>query len=246
MTRRALPLLLLLASCGVDKRQADDMGARIDALEKKVEALEKAPASGRPTTQAVADSPDEKAATDLMQAVQQAQQANDYETAKTKLAELLAKYPNTRAGRASQRLSTELNLIGADAKPIEVEKWYQGQASLTDAPVTVVVFWESWCPHCKDEMPKMEPFAEKWKAKGVQVVGLTKVTKSATDDTVTKFISDNSIKFPIGKEKEGSMSQAYSVSGIPAAAIVKGGKVVWRGHPARLTDDMMTKFTSAG
>lgn len=246
MLRLALPLLVLLAGCGVDKKQVDDMAVRIEALEKKIETLEKAPAA-RPTAQAAAaDSPEEKAASELMQEIQKAQQANDYATAKTKLAELQSKYSTTRAGRASQRLSAELNLIGSDAKPFEVEKWFQGKATLTDAPVTVLVFWEAWCPHCKTEMPKMEPFAEKWKPKGVQVVGFTKVTKSSTDEIVTKFIADNAIKFPIAKEKDGTVSEAFSVSGIPAAAIVKNGKVVWRGHPARLTDEMMQKFTEAG
>jgi hypothetical protein len=31
----------------------------------------------------------------------------------------------------------------------------------------------------------------------------------------------------------------FGVSGIPAAAVVKGGKVVWRGHPARLSEQML-------
>ena len=35
------------------------------------------------------------------------------------------------------------------------------------------------------------------------------------------------------------MSQHFNVSGIPAAAVVKDGKIVWRGHPARLTDEMI-------
>jgi hypothetical protein len=44
------------------------------------------------------------------------------------------------------------------------------------------------------------------------------------------------VKFPVAKEKEGSLSNAFNVTGIPAAALVKGGKVIWRGHPGRLDD----------
>jgi hypothetical protein len=40
------------------------------------------------------------------------------------------------------------------------------------------------------------------------------------------------------------MSNAYAVTGIPAAAVVKGGKVVWRGHPAQLTDEVLTKLAA--
>lgn len=239
-----LPVVLLLAGCdNVDKRQMDDMAERIDKLEAKIETLQKSQSS-RPTTPtapsaAPVDSPEEKAATALMQQVQQAQAAGKFDEAKAKLAELQEKYATTRAGKASVRMAQEINLIGSAAHPIEVEKWYQGKADYSNAKATVVVFWEAWCPHCKDEMPKMQPFAEKWKSKGVQVVAFTKVTKTSTDDLVESFIKTNNLQFPIGKEKDGSMSTAFAVTGIPAAAIVKDGKIAWRGHPARLTDDLV-------
>ena len=35
------------------------------------------------------------------------------------------------------------------------------------------------------------------------------------------------------------LAQYFAVSGIPAAAVVKNGKVVWRGHPARINDEML-------
>lgn len=244
-----LSLAATLVACNgpVDKRQVDDMAERIAALEKKVEEIEKRPAAAAPgkTTAAVdPNSPEEKAATDLMQEIQKAQQAGDFALAKEKLGELQSKYPTTRAAKASSRMSSELNLVGADAKALEAESWFQGKASLSDSKATLLVFWEQWCPHCKREMPKMEPLAEKWKGKGLQVVGLTKVTKSSTDESVESFLKENSITFPVLKEKDGSMSDAYAVTGIPAAAIVRDGKVVWRGHPARLTDEILEKLVN--
>ena len=44
--------------------------------------------------------------------------------------------------------------------------------------------------------------------------------------------------YPTAKEN-GDLSKHFNVSGIPAAAVVKGGKVVWRGHPGRLNDSMI-------
>ena len=40
-------------------------------------------------------------------------------------------------------------------------------------------------------------------------------------------------------KENGDLSKHFNVSGIPAAAVVKGGKIVWRGHPGRLSDDMI-------
>jgi thiol-disulfide isomerase/thioredoxin len=218
--------------------------AQFDDLEKRVAAVEAAQKEGGAKSPgATQQSPEEQAAMQLMKDMQKAAQAGDYATAKAKLAELQSDaYKNTRSGKASTRMGAEINLVGTDAKALEVEKWYQGKTDLNDGKATLVVFWESWCPHCKDEMPKMEPIYEEYKAKGLNVVGLTKVTKSASDDTVKTFISEHKITFPIAKEANGSMSSAYAVSGIPAAAIVKDGKVIWRGHPGRLTPEMLNGF----
>ena len=41
------------------------------------------------------------------------------------------------------------------------------------------------------------------------------------------------------------LSGAYAVSGIPAAALVKDGKVIWRGHPSRLTDELVQQLLSS-
>jgi hypothetical protein len=55
---------------------------------------------------------------------------------------------------------------------------------------------------------------------------------------------ENDIKFPNGKEKDASMSAGFNVSGIPAAAMVKNGKVIRRGHPGRLDDATIDKLIS--
>lgn len=232
MFRLAL-LSLALVGCA-QKSEVDAMDARLKAIEEKVATLEKAPPG---KAGAVAANPEEEeAAAKLMTEVQDSIKANDYATAKTKLADLTGKYSGTRAGKAAARMAAEINLIGTDAAPLEMEKWFQGKAELSDSKATLLVFWEVWCPHCKKELPKLAEEEGKYKEMGVQVVGITKVTKSATDESVEAFIKESKAKFPIGKEKDGSLSKAYSVSGIPAAALVKDGKVIWRGHPARLDD----------
>ena len=237
MLRLAL-VSLLLTGCA-QKSELDAANERIKALEEKVASLEKAPAGK--TAAPAASSEEEDAATKLMGEVQEAMKANDYATAKAKLAELGEKYSATRAGKAGARMATEVNLIGSDAAALDVDKWFQGKASL-DGKTTLLVFWEVWCPHCKKEMPKLAEEEGKYKDKGVQIVGVTKVTKSATDEKVEEFIKENKIKYPIAKEKDASLSKAYAVSGIPAAALVKDGKVIWRGHPARLDDATLDKL----
>ncbi|MFZ5482252.1 MAG: TlpA family protein disulfide reductase [Myxococcota bacterium] len=239
---RLLAFALLFAGGCAQKSDLDAANEKIKALEEKVAKLEAGGAKGGATA---ADPAKEEAATKLMTDTQEALKNGDYATAKSKIAELTGSYADTRAGKAASRMAAEVNLVGTDAAPIEVEKWFQGKGDYSGDKATLLVFWEVWCPHCKKEMPKLAEEEGKYKAKGVQIVALTKVTKSATDEKVAEFIKEHNLKYPVGKEKGDNMSKAFSVSGIPAAALVKDGKVVWRGHPARLTDEMLDKLLAS-
>ena len=181
---------------------------------------------------------DEAAASALMRDVQAATSAGDFATAKQRIDDLVRRFPDTKAGKSSLKLRSELALIGAPAPRLVVERWYQGTAAFGSNGATLVVFWEAWCPHCNNEAEHIERIATTLAGR-LDVVGLTKVTRSSTDERVAGFIQEHGWTFPVAKEQDGSMSTAFSVTGIPAAAIVKDGVIVWRGHPAKLTDSVL-------
>ncbi len=228
-------IVAVSATMGCDTQRIEELEARVATLE---ENAKKAPVMGK--GQPAAD-PNEQVASELLKQASIASEAMKYDEAKAKVAELKAKYPNTRSARAATRLEDELKVIGKDAGAFEVEKWYQGGGDLASSTPTLVVFWEVWCPHCKREVPKLQATHEKYAGK-MNVVGLTKQTKNITDDQVAAFVKDNGVKYPIGKEQGDAMSKHFGIRGIPAAALVKDGKVVWRGHPSRLNDDMIGKL----
>ena len=150
----------------------------------------------------------------------------------------MQKYGNTQAAKSARRTYQELQVVGK-AIPADwgIEKWFQGESdvNLDGANTTLVVFWETWCPHCQREVPKLQALYDSLRGDGLQVVGLTKINKSSTADKVSDFIKAQNVNYPIAKEN-GSASTHFGVSGIPAAAVVKDGKVIWRGHPARLSE----------
>jgi peroxiredoxin len=214
--------------------------ARVAALEKKIETVGKGgPAGKAPAPQNTAE---EQAAAKLLKEASGLAEALKYDEAKAKLAELKEKYGKTRAARAAQRLEREIGVVGVDAGKFEVEKWYQGEVAMADGKATLLVFWEVWCPHCKREVPKMNETHNKYKDKGLSVVGLTKVSRNTTEEQVTDFIKEKDVQYPLAKEDGDNMSKRFGVHGIPAAAVVKDGKVVWRGHPARLSDEMIESW----
>ncbi len=246
MRKVSLLIVSMLAACS-----DPNLASKVADLEQRVAKMEEGgakAAAGRPGAPgagpaAPLNEEEEKAAAELLKAASQASEAMKYDEAKAKIAELKAKYPNTRPARASVRLEEELAVIGKPSQDLNVEKMMQGTApSLTNDKATLVVFWEIWCPHCKQEVPKLQETYTKYSGKGLQMVGLTKMTKGSTEEQVAEFLKTQKVTYPIAKEAGQSTSEYYGVKGIPAAVVVKGGKVVWRGHPARLTDAMLEKF----
>ena len=76
---------------------------------------------------------------------------------------------------------------------------------------------------------------------GFQLVGLTKINKSATPEKVRQFIAEEGIDYPIAKE-DGSLSRHFKVSGIPAAAILKDNVIIWRGHPSWVSEQLIKSW----
>ena len=167
-----------------------------------------------------------------------------FDEAKAKVADFMKTFGATKYARGVARFQKELEVIGKETpKEWGIEKWFQGQneIDLNAGSTTVLVFWETWCPHCVREVPKLQKLYKDNKENGLQLVGLTKLSKSATEEKLTAFISEKNVEYPIAKE-DGSISQYFNVSGVPAAAVVRDGKVVWRGHPARLGEKLIQSW----
>ena len=215
--------------------------SEMDELKARVEALENAPAPAAAAAAPAADAANaERAARDLYVAARELASNGDNDGAKAKLQELMNNHGSTRTAQRAERMLTELNLVGSAAAPINAESWFQGAAPDVSTGATLVVFWEKWCPHCRREVPALQARHESYAGR-MNVIGLTKQSRGISDEEVTSFISENSLTYPMGKE-DGSLSSAYAVSGIPAAAFVKDGTIVWRGHPGQLTDEMIDGF----
>lgn len=216
-----------------------EMTAKVAELEKKLEELEARGPAGRGAA-AAPDPEQENEARERLAKANKAAQDMDYDTAAAVCKDLADNFGSTQTFRRGKRVCDEVGIIGKDAMELDVSEWFQGEASLAGEP-TLLVFWEEWCPHCKREVPKLQEMHTKYEGR-MKVVGLTKVNRSSTDDSVRAFIKEKKVTYPIGKEKGNNLSQHYGVRGVPAAALVKDGKVVWRGHPARLNDDALSKL----
>lgn len=234
MSRLApLALILALGACSDPalQQKVADLETRVAAVEKKVE-------EGGGGGAANAGEDRDQAAIGLYREAQTLQSQNKNDEAKAKYKDCVDNYGDTKVARACAAQLRQLEVVGAEISELQEIEWLVGKSALNDGKATLVVFWEVWCPHCRREVPKLQETYTKFKDKGFNVIGLTKMTRGKSQDEVMTFLKDESVSYPVGKET-GTMSDFFGVQGVPAAAVVKDGKVVWRDHPARLTDEMI-------
>jgi parvulin-like peptidyl-prolyl isomerase len=124
--------------------------------------------------------------------------------------------------------------VGQKAPKIDAPKWFN-----TDAPVTlkrgsndvaVVEFWATWCGPCRYSIPHLNKLHADLKTRGVPVVGLT----DEAPNVVSSFMLETPMDYPVGAGSRAGGD--YGVEGLPTAFVVKGGRIVWRGHPMQNLD----------
>ncbi len=178
---------------------------------------------------------DDEAAGRALDAAIAVLRTGDVATARELLGDLVARWPETRGGVVAADLVEELAVIGRPAGDLAPTRWLRGSASWADAPVTLVLFWETWCPYCRATLPTLGPILERWRDDGLQIVGLVKLSQGTTATDVDALMDEHGLSFPTGQE-DGAMSERFAVRGVPAMALVRDGRIVWRGHPAMLDD----------
>ena len=233
---------LLFTGCATAD-QVKELNTKVEEMEKKIAELEKAPkaATTAKAATAQANPAEETAAQALLKEMQEAMGKNDIAGAKAKYAEIEKKYATTRTFKRAAKMGKELEVFGKAApSAMNVDEWMIGDASAVNLSkgVSLLVFWEVWCPHCKREVPNVQKTFDTFNPKGLQVVGLTRLTRGKSKEEAMSFLQEKNVTYPVAKEN-GDLAKHFNVSGIPAAAVVKDGTIVWRGHPARLTDDML-------
>jgi thiol-disulfide isomerase/thioredoxin len=170
----------------------------------------------------------------------------DFPRAERLYNKLVDSFPNDRLSKSARSNLSALELLGKPAPELEITEWVGddlGSISSMKGKPVLLVFWATWCPHCRKAMPGIEETVwQKYRDQGLQVVAVTKNSRGQTTDTVRSYLSENGYTMPVAIDPGGT-SRNYGVSGIPAAALVdKNGKVVFRNHPSQVTDALIQKY----
>jgi non-specific serine/threonine protein kinase/serine/threonine-protein kinase len=107
-----------------------------------------------------------------------------------------------------------------------LEMEFQPPSVVGEAKVKVLVFFETWCPFSQRFIPKVERMNRQYGDLGVEIVGLTKITRSSNQDQVRQFISDNQVSFGVYQES-GRLYNYFNIIGVPQTVILHEDEVVW-------------------
>jgi thiol-disulfide isomerase/thioredoxin len=139
--------------------------------------------------------------------------------------------------------------IGDDAPPIKVEKWLRSTPleGFEKGKIYVLDFWATWCPSCRETIPRLSQLAKKYSGK-VVVAGISvgEAQKSPGDlgyvAVVRKFVESQGTKmeYHVAADRpEGSMAAAWmdaaGATALPTTFVIdRRGKIAWIGDPRGL------------
>jgi peroxiredoxin len=133
-------------------------------------------------------------------------------------------------GGAKDATGDKHPLVGNPAPDLAFESQNgQGKVSLKamEGKVVVVDFWATWCEPCKKSFPKLQDLNVKYKASGLEVVG---VSEDDEKTGIKEFGATYGAKFPLGWDDGKSMAGKWQPKSMPASFIVDRKGIVRFAH----------------
>ena len=95
--------------------------------------------------------------------------------------------------------------------------------------VVLVNLWATWCPPCREEMPTLQSFYEKYKADGFVLIA---INQEETGDVVEPFVEEFSLTFPIWLDIDYQAQRVFNTMNLPSSYVIdRNGRVrlMWIG-----------------
>jgi cytochrome c-type biogenesis protein len=88
--------------------------------------------------------------------------------------------------------------------------------------------WATWCHPCRDEIPALQTLHERYKARGLELIGVS-IDVDGADDAIREFMRDFRMTYPIWRDPDERVSTEFLVVGVPATFLIdRNGVLRWR------------------
>lgn len=111
-----------------------------------------------------------------------------------------------------------------------------------DSGPAMLIFWATWCPVCKEEIPHVKEIKEEFSKKGLRVLAVN-VGVNDSEARVQKFRAKYKMDYPVSFDSGSKVTKQYGVMGTPTVMIIDKNGVVKYKSPS-LPDNLGEHFDS--
>lgn len=105
--------------------------------------------------------------------------------------------------------------------------------------VALVNFWATWCPPCREEMPRLEK--EVWQKYRGERFAMVAIAREETEDDITTFRREHDYTFPFAADPQRETYRLFASQGIPRSYVLDAkGKILYQsvGYDPEEFDEM--------
>ncbi|MDY6864246.1 MAG: TlpA disulfide reductase family protein [Thermodesulfobacteriota bacterium] len=109
---------------------------------------------------------------------------------------------------------------GGDIPSFSLESLQGERLKLSDLKdrVTIVDFWATWCPPCRDLIPNLSGLYKEYQSKGVNIIGIA--VSSGSVKKIRNFVKRFKITYPILIGSKGEYKNFGSIRALPTVFIL--------------------------
>ncbi len=103
----------------------------------------------------------------------------------------------------------------------------------------MLVFWATWCPSCKVEIPRLKEVHAALKPRGLELIAVNVGVNDSLNKT-KRFMKKYDITYPVGFDEGSRITTRFKILGTPTVIIVdRSGVVRYRssGVPVNLEEN---------
>ncbi len=89
----------------------------------------------------------------------------------------------------------------------------------SDSGPVMLIFWATWCPSCKEEIPHVRDIHESFTSKGLRVLAIN-VGVNDSQKRVQKFSEKYKMSYPVTFDAGSKVTKEYGVMGTPTVMII--------------------------
>ncbi|WP_028583611.1 TlpA family protein disulfide reductase [Desulfogranum mediterraneum] len=93
----------------------------------------------------------------------------------------------------------------------------------------MLVFWASWCPSCKTEVPKVNRLKEQYQSQGMEFIGIN-IGFNDSLKRARKFIKKTKMDYPVVFDSSNDITKRYLVRGVPTIIVADSEGIVQYKH----------------